>query len=68
MELIHLRHVSQRDHSLGEVAVVLHSFQGQLTAEGGAGTGQHVVEDVVVPVERREGRGGEGRERERKKR
>ena len=50
VELIHLRHVFQRDHSLGEVAVVLHSLQGQLTAEGGAGTGQHVVEDVVVPV------------------
>ena len=63
MELIHLRHVFQRDHSLGEVAVVLHSFQGQLTTEGGAGTGQHVVEDVVVPVGwwGGEGRGGEGR-------
>ena len=48
---------------MGEVAVVLHSLQGQLTAEGGAGTGQHVVEDVVVPVGQRggEGRGGEGR-------
>ena len=44
---------------MGEVAVVLNTLEGELTAEGGAGTGQQVVEDVVVPVDG-EGRGGEG--------